>query len=454
VHRTQQGSPGAARHPAATPATLHASVLNLHRGAGNRAVARLLQRKVGWTDASKKGRKWNLDEQAVGKIRRIPLEGLSEGLGSNARIPALSSEGAKGKAIVLVPDGLDATKQIEVMVFLHGFTEDQSIRPFAGWRALDNQPKGAGPLMKSWRQGVDPADLPGVPDVAPVRDVALDQVEQQLQESGRKQLVIVLPQGGLTSQFDKNNAMAFDSKAYIKQIVTRLQAESVWKDAQGKVAPKEPDISRVIMSGHSGAGAALSSAAKAGEITGDLVIYDAINGSQLKLFKDWALTRLEEDLVAIKQIVADKSKTDADVLSYLQGAKKLRGYTTDYYIDQYLKLDDAIQSWFDASKTELGKFAGCLRANYFFEYHHIEHEELMRGSVAANKRAPGTGTILDAIKALHAPRPKTAASCPMPKSLRERWKEIKDQEKREAQEKAEEERRRRAEKRKAKAGVR
>jgi hypothetical protein len=266
--------------------------------------------------------------------------------------------------------------------------------------------------------------------------------------------VIVLPQGGLTSQFNKKSAREFNSTDYIGKIVTRLQAEGVWKDAQGKAVAKEPGISRVVMSGHSGAGAALSSAATAGEITGDLVIYDAINGSQLKLFRDWALTRLEEDLVAIKLIAADKSKGEADVLRYLQGAKKLRGYTTDYYIDQYLKLDDAIQSWFDASKTELGKYAGCLRANYFFEYHHIEHEELMRGSVAANKRAPGTGTILDAIKALHAPQPKTAASCPMPKSLRERWKEIKDQEKREQQQKADEERRRRAERRGGKAGVR
>jgi hypothetical protein len=453
VRGTQPDAP-AARRPSATPAPLHASVLNLHRGAGNRAVARLLQRSVGWSDGSKKGRAWNRSEQSVGKIRRIPLEGLSEGLSAQARIPALSSEGAKGKAIVLVPEALDATKPIEVMVFLHGFTEDESIRPFAGWRALDNQPSGAGPLMKSWRQGVDPADLPGVADTAPVRDVALDQVEQQLQESGQKQLVIVLPQGGLTSQFDKKNEMAFDAKAYIPKIVTRLHTEGVFKDAKGNVPKDEPGVSRVIMSGHSGAGAALSKAAKAGEITGDLVIYDAINGSQLTQFKDWALTRLEEDLLAIKRIVADKSKGEADVLKYLQGAQKLRGYTTDYYIDQYLKLDDAIQSWFDASKTELGKYAGCLRANYFFEYRHIEHEELMRGSVAANKRAPGTGTIIDAIQALHAPRANTAASCPMPKSLRERWKEIKEQEKREAQEKAAEEQRRRAERRKAKAGAR
>jgi hypothetical protein len=455
VHSTQPDAP-AARRESAAAAPLHASVLNLHRSAGNRAVARLLQRQVGWTDASIKGRAWNKKEQAVGKIRRIPLEGLSEGLGRNARIPALSSEGAKGKAIVLVPEALDATKQIEIMVFLHGFTEDESIRPFAGWRALDNQPKGAGPQMTSWRRGLDAADLsPGPADTAPVRDVALDQVEQQLEESGQKQLVIVLPQGGLTSQFDKKSAMAFDSKTYISKIVTRLQTEGVWMDAQGKAAKKEPDISRVIMSGHSGAGAALSTAAKAGEITGDLVIYDAINGDgQLKLFKDWALTRLEEDLVAIKLIVADKSKGEADVLKYLQGAKKLRGYTTDSYIGRYLKLDDAIQSWFDASKTELGTYAGCLRANYFFEYRHIEHEELMRGSVAVNKRAPGTGTVIDAIQALHAPQAKTAANCPMPKSLRERWTEIKAQEKAEKEAKDKEEQRRRAERRKTEAGVR
>ena len=488
VHGTQQGSPGAVRRPSATPATLHASVLSLHRNAGNRAVARLLARKVGWTDASEKGRAWNKDEQAVGKIRRIPLEGLGEGLSASrrdelakrrwvwddqephkkghwefegTRVAALSSEGAKGKAIVLVPDGLDAAQPIEVLVFLHGFTEDTG-RPFAGWRALDVQPKGASKKLQDLRRGVDPADLPGVADTAPVRDVALDQAEQQLQESGRKQLVIVLPQGGLHSQFSKDGGMTFDSDAYIKEVVTRLQTEGRWKEAGGKLAKKAPDVSRVIMSGHSGAGAALSTAATAGQIKGDLVLYDAINGGQLDLFKDWVRGRLEEDLVAIKHIVADKSKTDADVLKYLQDAQKLRGYTTDAYISQYLKLDDAIQTWFDASRTELGKFAGCLRRNYFFEYHNVHHEELMRGSDAANKRAPGTGTILDAINALHAPQPTSAASCPMPMSLRERWTEIKAQEKeraaqekkRKEQEKLEDEQRRRAEKRKAKAGAR
>jgi hypothetical protein len=237
--------------------------------------------------------------------------------------------------------------------------------------------------------------------------------------------VIVLPQGGLTSEFDKGSNRAFDSKAYIPKIVTRLLAEGVWKDGQGKAATKEPTVSRVVMAGHSGAGAALSVAAKAGAIKGDLVIYDAINGpGERKGYIEWAARRLEEDLIAIKA-----AKSDADVLRYLQSAPKLRGYATGYrmggadygYIVEYMKLDDAIQTWFDASRTELGKWAGCLRRNYHLEYHDLLHEELMRGSTAAKERAPQTGNVLDAINALHAPAPVSAASCPMPKSLRERY---------------------------------
>ena len=170
--------------------------MGLQRGVGNRVVAGLLrpppgavQRDVGWKDASKQGRAWNVDERSVGKIRRILLEGLSEGLSGSrtdelaikwiwddeakteghwktepTTIPELSSESAKGKAIVLVPNGLDATKKIEVLVFLHGFTE-HSGRPYAGWRTLtDPSPSTAGmkkkeaERLKRLRQGVDPKE--------------------------------------------------------------------------------------------------------------------------------------------------------------------------------------------------------------------------------------------------------------------------------------------------------
>jgi hypothetical protein len=137
-----------------------------------RSTPSLVQRDIGWKDASTAGKGWNVGPQSVGKIRRLPLQDLKRGLEKDVaqkfvlddpdtgeghfepestKIPALSPESAKGRAIVLVPEALDATNDIEVVVFLHGFTEDTG-RPFAGWRAL-TPPKppapGARPRKKS-----------------------------------------------------------------------------------------------------------------------------------------------------------------------------------------------------------------------------------------------------------------------------------------------------------------
>ena len=455
------GAPTEARHTSEAIDTETALTSLLH-GAGNRAVAELLhpsaaalQRDVGWTDASKEGRAWNVDERAVGKIRRIPLEGLSEGLKEGqvkrawkwddaekktghwemetTSIKELSPEAAAGKAIVLVPDGLDATKKIEVLVFLHGFTESSG-RPFAGWRTLD---KGAKPLGHL-REGADPSDIgPGPADVAPVRDVALDQAEQQLQASGERQQVIVLPQGGLHSQFGKGGDTNFDSGAYVAQIVSRLSSEKRWKDANGQVVGDAPGVGRISMAGHSGAGATLAhmadetvaeaKAAKKGEkpstkkpassaLTGDLVLYDAINGDQLLSFEAWAELRLNEDLAAL----TDPATSEADKLAYLKTAPKLRGYTTDVYVQQYIKLDNAIGTWFKTHQAKLGALAPALRANYSIQYVDVQHEELMRGVPAGTKRPAGAGGILDAIKGLHAP---PGESSTMPKPLAEVFKE-------------------------------
>ena len=183
--------------PAAAPGA-NGRIVALHGAAGNRAIARLLhapargvQRNVGWTDASQEGRAWNADERGVGKVRRIPLEGLAEGLQKDraktwvwddqaankghfamesTAIGSLSPESATGKAIVLVPEGLDATQKIEVLVFLHGFTESSQTRPYAGWRELDNPAPSTDKLdkphaekMKRLRQGLDPSELPKGP---------------------------------------------------------------------------------------------------------------------------------------------------------------------------------------------------------------------------------------------------------------------------------------------------
>jgi hypothetical protein len=402
--------------------------------AGNRAVTRLvLQRSVGWTDASTKvpgARKWNDDEHPVGKVRRIPLEGLKEGTGASMTakqqkgwqdIPELTSESAIGKAIVLVPDDLDAGKSIEVVVFLHGHTEGTH-RPFGGFRTLDQTVKGAGKHMQDLRRGIDPTDT------APVRDVSLDQSAQQLEESKEKQLVIVLPQGGLYSQFSKTGGKDFDATPYVNEIVTRLQTEKKWRDANGGVAASAPSVTRIVMAGHSGAGAALSHMANAdkpgvkpGEssaLPNDLVIYDAINGwGQRNAFEEWATRRLDEDLA----LLTDPTIDDKAKLVHLNTSPKLLGYTTDFYIHQYILLDKAIEAWFAKNKAALGQWAGCLRANFHLEYLDVDHEELMRGSGAAGPRGSGTGTIIGAIQALHT-RHTSAGACPAwPQPLQERY---------------------------------
>ena len=424
-------------------ATLRSSILELNHRAGNRAVAGLLQRKVGWKD----GKKWNDDEHPWGEIRRIPLEGLAEGLDAKVRgadgrkIPSLSSESATGKAIVLVPKALNARSSIEVIVFLHGFTEDTG-RPYAGWRELvDPKPstEGLGAVLKErlprLRQGISGEEK------APVRDLALDQVEQQLEESNWTQLVIVLPQGGLHSEFSREGTQDFHADRYVSEIVTRLKTEQKWQDGKGKAVDVEPSVTRVTMAGHSGAGQALSEMtneavkAKRGEkpakgapparssaLTGDLVIYDAINGSQLNRFWEWTKMQLDDWLGKL----TDEGVTDEGKLWHLNRAQKLRGFTTTTYIDAYMDLDDSINAWFKKNGGKLGKWAPCLRANFALEFVPVSHEELMRGSFAGKPRAAGTGTILQAIQSLHPPRYIGTNACPpMPRPLRERYEEWK-----------------------------
>ena len=376
-------------------------------------------------------------------------------------IASLSPESATGKAIVLVPEGLDATQKIEVLVFLHGFTESAQTRPFAGWRELDNPAPSTDKLdkphaekMKRLRQGLDPSELPkGPADVAPVRDVALDQAEQQLEQSGQKQLVIVLPQGGLHSQFGKAGDTSFDAGPYVGEIVSRLLAEGRWHDGKGQPVKDAPGVGRLSMGGHSGAGATLAhmadesvaeaAAAKSGKapdpsakkpassaLTGDLVIMDAINGGQLTSFENWAEMRLDEDLAFLTG-----SATDAEKHAYLDTAPKLRGFTTDAYVDQYIKLDKDIAKWFTKHARKLGGFAPCLRANFTIEYIDVDHEELMRGAPAGSKRPTGAGGILDAINSLHPGLLASMVGCAaMPEPLAKRVADRKAEEEKEKKE--------------------
>jgi len=435
-----------------TPGTVNpTAILDLQRAAGNSAVTALLegelpnpgleiQREIGWKekedtskkksgskkkDAPKKGRDWNAAQQEVGTIHRIPLQGLSHGLQQekanrwvkktkdtpghwveeSTMNPALSSESAQGRAIVLVPQGLNPNMPIDVLVHLHGYTETAG-RPFAGWRALNPAAE-----KTTMRQGIDEDD------VTPVRDVALDRAEQQLEESKYTQQMIVLPQGGLHSQFGPKGDYNFDSGAYVGEIVSRLIDEKVWKPA-----PKDPPKVRVSMAGHSGAGSTLAKMAResvnrqAGQkpganspLTGDLVIFDAINSDdQYKDFRDWALMRLDQDLA-----VLNDKKTEAEKVLYLKTSPKLRGYYSTVkgsYVKAYQDLNGAICDWFGANAPQLGTVAPRLRANFAVVPIPVTHEELMRGVPAGEVRA-GEGGILDALRALHGDSAKEAEAC-------------------------------------------
>ena len=293
-------------------------VFDLYRRAGNRAVARLLvARDVGWKgpDVVTAGKGWNTGEKQVGKIRRIPLQDLPVGLQQDTAtywqwddkehtkghwqtestsLKSLSPEKATGRAVVLVPKALDPLKEVEVVVFLHGYTEGTA-RPFAGWRALQ-MPKNEGSRhVQDLRKGID-AD-----DTAPVRDVALDEAEAQLEESGQTQTIVMLPQGGLHSQFGAKGNYDFDGEHFAWTVMARLTKEGVFKRA--------PYVGRISMAGHSGAGATLGNMAsasvepddKSGAITGDLVLFDAINGDgERGKFWKWVKNRLEMDLAVLK----------------------------------------------------------------------------------------------------------------------------------------------------------
>jgi hypothetical protein len=111
----------------------------------------------------------------------------------------------------------------------------------------------------------------------------------------------------------------------------------------------------------------------------------------------------------------------------LQSAPKLRGFWTSLYKDPYTKLEGEIRGWFKDHATDLGPFARCLRQNFMLTYVGGEHERLMHGVGTGKTRRHG---ILEALRDLRRPLPKSPADCPkMPEDLEEeeRRRELEEQ---------------------------
>jgi len=321
-----------------------AEVTSMHAGAAaNKAVGpnsnAALYSLPGWSD----GVKWNKGVKSVSQVRRIPIEGLREG-NQNADLDTdpdkkkeaearkkTTAESANGKAIVLMPDGLDLSKPVEVLLFLHGHNI-------------------------GYRERGEKNDDPGT-----VRDVEYDRMEQQIKASGHP-MIGILPQGTRGSGFGPN----FNSDPYIADVFRVLSSQGAFGDQPA------PQISRVIFGGHSGAGAPIADilgekgqprlSAKIGEVA----LFDAINGpNELGKVTHWVTERLNLDLAELTKA----GTTEAQQLAYLQTSMRFRAYyTNSSYKERHETLNASIVNWFSGHKKELGGEKSptfkALRDNY------------------------------------------------------------------------------------------
>ena len=276
-----------------------ADVLALQRGAGNAAVATLLQRKEKPPQPPRAGG-WNEKGQDVAGTLRIPVTGVKGG-NTKEDVQGGSDEGAAGKAIVIVPDGVDLAAQPEVLLFFHGMGN-------AGFRerTTDDASRGA--------KGT-------------VHDVEADRIPQQLAASGRN-MIGVLPQG--------TNAATFgiaDPQQYVIDVLA-LAAAQLPALRPGVAVPAAIKPGRIVVAGHSGGGRAAFAAAKAmtrkPPATDDewikappLFLFDGINGPGelgviAGLMEEW----LAADLVRLQ------ASADADKLLDRRGLRLRSTHTT------------------------------------------------------------------------------------------------------------------------------
>ena len=247
-------------------------IRDLQATVGNAAVRlMILQRKGGWPDASSKGRAWNdPSAKAVGKIWRIAIAGLKGGTKEAFKDDdsAHTTEAADHRAIVMIRDGFKPGEQVEVLLYFHGHTE-ASRGQYAGWR------------QRTFKETRKTKKAKLVSDDT-VRDVALDQIEQQIEHSGHSQMIGILPQGGPQHQFG-------DIKAdeYIKDVLERVNAE--YPDKLKKV----PSSWEIILSAHSGGGfevnKIVSGSSKPAKLKA-IILFDA------EAMADDIKQRLQEDL--------------------------------------------------------------------------------------------------------------------------------------------------------------
>jgi hypothetical protein len=347
---------------------------------------------IGWAGSRPLG--FNAGEQAVGSIRRIPIDGLTT---------------VRARALALVPAGLDAGRPIEVLVHLHGHG-----------RAFEEQGSRA------------PGDVRGQ-----VRDVDVDRAEDQLAGAGRP-MIALLPQGTSTSDFNPGRGGGYphtpgadparpganllpahpnpgaslapvlpasfaaqpdkglDVQAFVDEALAALAALGILDRA--------PEVARAVLSAHSGGGGPLSlvltedGAGRMPRALGAVLLFDAVNGdeelSRVLAFVDRALGRDAAALASLGDAAAQ--------LGYLQASTRFVAVTTGapFYAARHHALDDFLRGAFDAQKKAFGdEVLAAWRESFavVFSAHH-DHDTLV-----------GSGCLEDALRALPAPPSRASA---------------------------------------------
>lgn len=328
-------------------------VTELQRLIGNASTRRLLETRVAgvqraWSDAKQGG--WNQGERTVGRVRRIPIEGLKLGNQTKAGRED-TQESATGRAVVLIPADIDPAKPVEVLLHIHG-----------------------------WGRGLREAG-------GQVADIAEHRIAQQIEAASyegasnaagsaklKRQLIGVMPQGGSKSQFGSN----FNADNYLAEVFSNLSASGAW--GQGVTGPAS--ASSVVLSGHSGAGQLISQMMRGGanQLPSNLhevVLFEAINGpNELAQVKTWVIGQLNRDkreLGAAAAQAQDPASGEQNQLTYLKTSLRFRGYHTgsEFYAPNYNKLETSLNEWFSANANALGGTSSAtyqaLRDNYKVE---------------------------------------------------------------------------------------
>jgi hypothetical protein len=296
---------------------------------------RALQRVGGWSGVGSKSP--NKDELTVTdkggqSARRIPIEGIPQG-NQTSDLDDVTSEktidkglpterkethtvrertsesAGGGKAIVVIPTGLKLTADttVDVLLHLHGHT--------TGYR----------------KSG------------ATARDIGVEHIEEQIAAS-KKPIIGVLPQGRFKSTFGKDGNKSFDPTEYLKSVWKILTDIKAWTEA--------PKRGGLILSGHSGADAAMEDMMDKARASGSgpvadlkaLFLLDTMfNANDAKRVIAFVKFRFGHDIAHLAQM----GGTDQQKADWIRASGfRLRGaHTGAHYAPQMKLLQDAITAF-------------------------------------------------------------------------------------------------------------